>query len=433
MHASSMENMQKCYERYVCLHEWGDRETIKVVDIGGANVNGSYADIFSEPPFEYLAADIDSGPTVDIVIEDPYKLPFEDNSVDLIISGQAFEHVEFFWVLFEEMMRVVKKDGLVLLIAPSAGPIHRFPVDCYRFFPDSFHALAKYADCHLIDCWHDDRGPWKDLVGVFSKKYLPRFKYEEHSNASRDWKLNRYQCFTAPAQRVPRNADPETEKTKGVVNYTEILNRLHGLLRPQLYLEIGLRKGRSFSLARERAIGIDPLPEIDFELSDLQTVFPLTSDDFFEFKAAEMLGSIKPDLVFIDGMHLFEFALRDFINVEFFASPNTVVVIDDVLPNHVLQAARERQTQVWAGDIWKLVECLSSYRKDLKLSILNTSPTGLLVITGLNPMNRILRERYNPIVRQYREMELDGEIASRVLARTASIDPSGLDLLDFIK
>ena len=93
MHASSMDNMQKCYNRYIRNSKF--ETNVKVADIGGQNVNGSYRDIFSLPQFEYLAVDLEDGDGIDVVLQDPYVLPFKDESVELIISGQAFEHVEF--------------------------------------------------------------------------------------------------------------------------------------------------------------------------------------------------------------------------------------------------------------------------------------------------------------------------------------------------
>ncbi len=73
-------------------------------------------------------------------------------------------------------MRVLRPDGLIFLIAPSAGPIHRYPVDCYRFYPDAFSALAKHAGGVLVESWLDERGPWRDLVGVFCRAEAPSFE-----------------------------------------------------------------------------------------------------------------------------------------------------------------------------------------------------------------------------------------------------------------
>ena len=97
-------------------------------------------------------------------------------SVDLIVSGQVFEHMEYFWLTWREMARVVKPGGLIFLIAPSRGPEHRYPVDCWRYYPDGYRALARYGGFEVLDVhtdWqpHADPGsaPWGDTVGVFRK------------------------------------------------------------------------------------------------------------------------------------------------------------------------------------------------------------------------------------------------------------------------
>jgi hypothetical protein len=106
-------------------------------------------------------------------------------------------------------------------------------------------------------------------------------------------------------------------------------------------------------------------------------------------------------MAFIDGMHLFEYALRDFINVEKYSSKNTIVVIDDIFPGSSAQAARDRRTRAWTGDVWKLLLILRNYRPDLELMTLNASPTGLLCITNMNPYCTILEDAYDRIVEEW--------------------------------
>ena len=173
MHASSLENMRRCYLRYVAGGPLEQRADTIVLDVGGADINGSYRDVFPNPPFRYWVADIAPGTGVDVVLSDPYRIPLPEGSVDIVISGQTMEHIEFFWRTFEEMVRIVRPDGFVFLILPSAGPIHRYPVDCYRFLPDAYDVLAKYAGCTPVEVWRDERGPWCDLVGVFRRADAP--------------------------------------------------------------------------------------------------------------------------------------------------------------------------------------------------------------------------------------------------------------------
>ena len=169
MHASSYEHMQRLVAAYL------DRERpLAAVDIGSYDVNGSYRSLFDGPRWRYTGVDLERGPGVDVVLDSPYRLPFASGSVDLVLSGQAFEHIEHFWMTWLEIIRVLKPGGLIFLIAPSRGPEHRYPQDCWRFYPDGYRALAKFGDCELLEVstdWepHADPGsaPWGDTVGVF--------------------------------------------------------------------------------------------------------------------------------------------------------------------------------------------------------------------------------------------------------------------------
>jgi hypothetical protein len=150
----------------------------------------------------------------------------------------------------------------------------------------------------------------------------------------------------------------------------------------------------------------------------------MASDSFFK-ETAKKLFPHTIDLVFIDGMHLFEYALRDFINVEKLAGPQTLVVIDDILPCHPAQAARERRTRAWTGDVWKLVPILRRYRPDLSLLLLDAHPTGLLLISDLDCRNAILSRAYDEIVSEW---ALDCPTPASILERTDSLVCSHPDL-----
>jgi SAM-dependent methyltransferase len=408
LHASSFENMARCHDRYLGTQAWTGGGERLVVDVGGADVNGGYRPIFDDPRYRYLTVDLAAGEGVDVVLDDPYRLPFADGSVDIVLSGQMLEHCEFFWLTFAEMMRVLKPDGYLFLIAPSAGPIHDYPVDCYRFYPDAYRALAKHAGCHLHEVWLDERGPWRDLVGVFAKHPPSGDAVTRSASAVR---------ALAPTTVAPGTA--EEEATRGAVPYLQVLQTLHETLQPSLYLEIGVRRGHSLALARGAAIGVDPAPELAEALPASTRLFPIASDDFFRDLAAQEMTA-PPDLAFIDGMHLFEYALRDFMHVERLATPTTLVVIDDIFPSHPAQAERHRRTRVWTGDIWKLASCLAELRPDLVLIPLDTEPTGLLLVAGLNRDNRVLWNQYNPIVRRFSAEQAP---SASVLQRTGVLAP----------
>ncbi|MBU1234769.1 MAG: class I SAM-dependent methyltransferase [Proteobacteria bacterium] len=173
MHQSAMQNCSLFFDTYI-----KNSDSITVLDIGAQDINGSLKELVPHQ-VKYIGVDVAEGKNVDIVLDDPYKLPFEDGSIDAIVSSSCFEHSEMFWLLFLEIMRILKKDGLFYLNAPSIFVFHRFPVDCYRFFPDSGNALVKWGqrngyDCILLEHYntpskHAQIGELEDYVGIFLK------------------------------------------------------------------------------------------------------------------------------------------------------------------------------------------------------------------------------------------------------------------------
>ena len=183
----------------------------------------------------------------------------------------------------------------------------------------------------------------------------------------------------------------------GVMDKHEILAQMHHLYNPEIYFEIGVDAGVSIRLATRTAIGVDPKPHIGGNVNAAE-IHEMTSDAFFE---QNLLKGRKPDLVFIDGLHTFDQVIRDFRNVERNVKDTTIVVIDDILPTHNLQTSREWKEGMWTGDVWKFVPIIKKYRPDLTITMLDSYPTGLMIITGFDPNNNVLWDKYNLIVREY--------------------------------
>src|SRR5438132_11702385 len=184
-------------------------------------------------------------------------------------------------------------------------------------------------------------------------------------------------------------------------NYLTLLARLHRHLQPRTYLEIGVSTGESLALAGPQtdAVGVDPQPRLAHALGPRTRVFAETSDEFFAKRDLRgELGGRPVELAFIDGMHLFEFVLRDFTNVESHCSRQGAILLHDCYPLDELTAARSRTTMFSSGDAWRAVLALKKYRPDLRIATLAAPPTGLAVVRGLDPSSRVLRERYDDIV-----------------------------------
>lgn len=153
------------------------RGNYSILDVGSLDVNGTLRPFIMEG-VNYTGIDISSGPNVDMVIKPGKLFPFQPDSFDLVVCTSCFEHDPQFWMTFYEICRVVKRGGFIYISAPSNGPVHRYPVDCWRFYPDSAEALTQWVNQTgdmLVDVVENFRmspsvDGWVDQVSVFGKR-----------------------------------------------------------------------------------------------------------------------------------------------------------------------------------------------------------------------------------------------------------------------
>ena len=187
------------------------------------------------------------------------------------------------------------------------------------------------------------------------------------------------------AWREGRIADPRhLAPPLAGAHYLRLVAAAHREFAPARYFEIGTLRGASLALAACASVAVDPrflLPE-----------------------------------GFLDGMHRFEFLLRDFINTERHCTPGSVVMLHDCVPvcsqiTHRHQGApriavHDVMPGAWAGDVWKLLPILREHRPGLRLDVFDARPTGLVLVTGLDPASRVLAERYEQIVAGWMERDI---------------------------
>ncbi|HEV2447080.1 MAG TPA: class I SAM-dependent methyltransferase [Candidatus Sulfopaludibacter sp.] len=166
-------------------------------------------------------------------------------------------------------------------------------------------------------------------------------------------------------------------------DYREVLGWIHEAQRPETYVEIGVGSGCSLALARPEtfALGIDPEPA-----DGAGRVFRMTSREFFAaHDLQQVLGGKLLALAFIDGEHRFEQVVEDFSHLERCAGPGAIVAVHDTIPLDRETAARDRTTEFYTGDVWKILPFLQETRPDLEYVTVAAAPAGLTLIRGLDP------------------------------------------------
>jgi len=192
--------------------------------------------------------------------------------------------------------------------------------------------------------------------------------------------------------------------------YLSALRWVHEIVEPPTYVEIGVRWGTSLraALPETRCVGIDPSPALRRRPAPNTRIFEMTSNAFFErYNLAEALGAPHFSLAFIDGLHMFEQAFDDFTHLEKFAGPDSIIMIHDCLPLDRVTSDRTRTTDFYSGDIWKLAWCLKEQRPDLKMATVRARPTGLCLVSGLNPRSEVLGRTRTEQLAQYTPLAFD--------------------------
>lgn len=216
--------------------------------------------------------------------------------------------------------------------------------------------------------------------------------------------------MNAEQSTPPGAATPERFFQHGGLHYVTFLKEFRQYFNVSSYFEIGSRAGQSLEPVTCDTISVDPEFLIEKNVIGSKKVsmfFQMTSDAFFaQYRPDQLLG--RPlDVAFLDGLHIYEYLLRDFINTEKCMKRNGVVFMHDCLPMIFGMTAREQRHHTggigWTGDVWKVVPILRKYRPDLQIHLLDCPPTGLVMVTGLNPASTVLEENYYRITTEFAE------------------------------
>ncbi|WBU60709.1 hypothetical protein [Paracoccus albus] len=220
--------------------------------------------------------------------------------------------------------------------------------------------------------------------------------------------------MTEEATSVAEHHDHEPfwKRARGL-QYLNFLSQLHSEMLFDTYFEIGTNRGNSLYPSRSRTVAVDPYFRVERNAIGVKPelhFFQCSSDEFFERDFLKRNG-MSISFGFLDGMHLSEYLLRDFINAERNCREGSVLALHDCCPFSYKMLTRDTENlpfrEAWTGDVWKLIPILSEHRPDLKLTVLNCKPTGLVIVSGLDPENDTLSRKYDKIVEKWVGIDLE--------------------------
>lgn len=157
-----------------------------ILEVGSYMVQGQEHIADLRPFFpgrEFIGMDMRPGPGVDLVAE-VESIPRPDASVGTVIALSTFEHVRRFWRGFEEIHRILRPDGALLVAAPFYFHIHDYPSDYWRFTPAAFEVLLDRYPSKILG-WHGSRNRPANVWALAFKEEHPAIKSEEFAQYQR--------------------------------------------------------------------------------------------------------------------------------------------------------------------------------------------------------------------------------------------------------
>jgi ubiquinone/menaquinone biosynthesis C-methylase UbiE len=142
-----MKQFQQTREVVAYAQKYISGET---VDLGAGYAK--YRETIKKKATKYVAFDMAPGKNIDVV-GDVLNLPFEAQTFDTVISTQVLEHVEKPWVMVGQIRRVLRDNGICILMAPFLTPFHACPNDYFRYTMEGMKSLFRNEGFEIIECF----------------------------------------------------------------------------------------------------------------------------------------------------------------------------------------------------------------------------------------------------------------------------------------
>ena len=132
----------------------------KVLDVGSLDISGNPREKFESRGYQYIGCDMRKGANVDVVVN-AHELTskFGEGEFDIVFCVDTLEHDDAFWLTMEQIWKVLRRGGYLILGMPSRAHYeHGHPYDYWRFMRNSFeHVLLKNYKGVFIDVQYHEQ------------------------------------------------------------------------------------------------------------------------------------------------------------------------------------------------------------------------------------------------------------------------------------
>jgi len=116
------------------------------------------------PRCQYVGCDMRQGPGVDVLLN-LHKIDLPNESAGTVLCLDTLEHVEYPRRAIDELHRILKPNGIIVISSVMDFPIHDYPFDYWRFTPEAFKSLLRPFSQSLCT-YAGDAGFPHTVVGI---------------------------------------------------------------------------------------------------------------------------------------------------------------------------------------------------------------------------------------------------------------------------
>lgn len=188
-HAWSLERSASIKDHHAHAREIYDQhflsnEATEIIELGGS-IAKNISELF--PEMNYRNLDLEESQDVPTIVCDVTEgIPLEDNSIDIVFSNNAFEHIAKPWIAAAELVRILKPGGFLYVSTVWSWRYHPVPIDYWRFSPDCLQFL--FDGLEPIECNFNDFRRRNDMRG-FWPNGRDRVPTDRHGGWIENWSV----------------------------------------------------------------------------------------------------------------------------------------------------------------------------------------------------------------------------------------------------